>query len=95
MTEAAFPPYPVVGDLPAKMTTEQQREFALTLIAEHGAALGDYLFAAVRQASDRDAQMRWVEMTALVDSLHDGPVYLSYRACDRIEAEAAAADVAG
>ncbi|MGI4732271.1 MAG: hypothetical protein ACRYFW_11025 [Janthinobacterium lividum] len=86
---AGFPPYPEVAPLPETLTDDEARQFALGLIAEKGPLLGDYLFAAVR-LTEGDLMMRWVEMMHLVDSLHDGPVHLSYRACDRMAAERAA-----
>ena len=86
---AGFPPYPHVEPLPEMLSDDQKRSFALALIAEHGTGLGDYLFAAVRQYHEYETQMRWIEMTELVNSLHDGPIHLSYRACDRIATERA------
>jgi hypothetical protein len=93
MTESTFPPYPTVDDLPAGMTEKESYEFAFRVMAEQGDRLGDYLFAAVRQAGagrgkEAWALMdRWIAMSEMMESIHGSPITLTYRACDRIKAE--------
>jgi len=93
MTETSFPPYPAIEDLPAGMTDKERHEFAFRLLGEHGEAVGDYLFAAVRKACtsftpDTPGLIdRWSAMGELVEQIYGSPITLSYRACDRIKAE--------
>jgi len=82
-----FPPYPQVEDLPAGLTERELHEFAFRLMTEHGEAIGDYLFAAVRQSRDTETTMRWARMAELIQQIYGSPITLTYRACDRIAAE--------
>lgn len=89
-----FPIDPIVDDLPAGMTEKERHEFAFRVIAEQGERLGDYLFAAVRQATsvrtnprDHALMERWFAMVDLIQQIYGDPIALTYSACDRIAAE--------
>lgn len=85
--DTGFPPYPKVADLPVNPSEEERFAFACKLIEEQGDLLGDYLFAAVRNALDPATMMAWANMSEYVATVHGGPIHLTYRACDRMAIE--------
>lgn len=82
-----FPIDPTVDRLPFFESERERYEFALRVIGEQADRLGDYLFAALRQAGDNDLRSRWMTMTELMQEIKGEPITLTYRACDRIAAE--------
>ncbi|QBE91889.1 hypothetical protein DRN02_007585 [Sphingomonas paucimobilis] len=86
-TDQQFPPYPEIVDLPAGLTEHERYAFAFRLLEEQGENIGDYLFAAVRQATTPDLMVRWAEMAELAQQIYGEPITLTYRACDRMAAE--------
>jgi hypothetical protein len=76
------------------LSQRERYEFAFRILSEQGERTGDYLFAALRQATSCDVSPatlelieRWLVMAKLVEEIHGSPVTLTYRACDRIKAE--------
>ena len=87
-----FPVDPIVDDLPAGLTDGEQLAFAVRVMGEQGHRIGDYLHAAVMQALaqdglDSDLFNRWIAMSELMETLNGKPITLTYRACERREAQ--------